>query len=134
MRTLNRSVMKITITPAMKSEAISYLSNTLSAGSTVYAITTRIASSGMSRRMRFFTAHPCGTVDGAAIKDITKAIAFATGHRFDFATGEIIGHGCGLDLQLEVVYDLSRTLFPDGFESDGKHMKDGGYAIRKQSL
>ena len=56
--------------------------------------------------------------------------------------------GCGMDMGFALVYDLSRRLWPDGYECTGEgctsndhsnrvdrlHHPDGGYALRQQWL
>jgi hypothetical protein len=52
--------------------------------------------------------------------------------------------GCGMDMGFALVYDLSRTLFPDGFKlakdqygrngDKSGYDRDGGYALRHQWL
>ena len=55
------------------------------------------------------------------IEDITWQVARATNSRVDNTHGGIIMGGCGMDMGFAAVYNLSRTLYPDGFKCSGQH-------------
>ena|ERR1035437_1828097 len=48
--------------------------------------------------------------------------------------------GCGMDMGFHLVYNLGRTLFPEGFKVEGRGRngdasgwdKDGGYALKQR--
>ena len=79
------------------------------------------------------------------------AAAAALGCRMGKRDGLIVG-GCGMDMGFEIVYNLGRTLWPDGAPcvgekcqsndhhngdwdyTAGKLHRDGGYALKHQWL
>jgi hypothetical protein len=40
--------------------------------------------------------------------------------------------GCGMDMGFNLVYNLSYTLFPDGYDDAEGHHNDGGYALKQR--
>ena len=121
-------------------EAKSYLLSILKPGTEVYTSVKSVAKSGMSRTM---TLH---IVQDGRICGITYSAAVVLGEvqRND---SSIRVHGCGMDMGFEVVYRLSRRLFPDGFKprDAGKDYgrngtsadevdMDGGYALKQRWL
>lgn len=87
-------------------EAITKLREWLAPGDTVYTILRHVSKSGMSREIGIVVLK-----DGTALHpnwSVARALDMRQGKR----DGIIIG-GCGMDM--DIVYDLSRTLFPDGF-------------------
>jgi hypothetical protein len=133
-------------TKAERSEALETLRQLLKSGDTVFCVCEHVARSGMSRRIKFYSADPENT---GRMNWLSGLIAKALDmRRVDYA---IHVSGCGMDMGFSVVYDLSRALWPDGFECVGdrccsndhsngdrdyaphKH-QDGGYALRSSWL
>lgn len=115
-------------------------------GSTAHTILRHVSRSGMSRSISVVDQHS---------NDVTWLVVRALGEKLDRHDGIRVG-GCGMDMGFHLVYSLSRTLYPDGFEctcSDrfgdscpsNDHFngdrdytphqhEDGGYAIRQRWL
>lgn len=121
-------------------KALAYLREILKPGSDVYTSVKSVAKSGMSRTM---TLH---VVQDGRICGITYSAAVALGE-VQQNDSSIRVHGCGMDMGFEVVYRLSRRLFPDGFKprdagneygrngtSADEVDKDGGYALKQRWL
>ena len=124
-----------------RDEAIATLRETLKPGMTVYTVLRSVSRSGMSRNIDLFV------IEDKAPCNITWLAAKATGYSTD-ASGALKMGGCGMDMGFHAVYELSRVLYPDGFNCIGsgcpandhsneprhQHVaswthSDGGYAI-----
>lgn len=124
-------------------EAITKLQGMLPAGTKVYTILRHVSSSGMSRDISVVIGA------GKDIQDITwyaskamcDTLRDSKGHR------AIRVGGCGMDMGFNLVYNLSRTLFPNGFKpcdaglnygrngtSSNEVDTDGGYALKQEWL
>ena len=101
---------------ADQEEARAQLREILKPGDTVSTVLRHVSSSGMSRSI---SPVICGE-DGPT--DLTWLVVRALGDRFDQKNGGIKVGGCGMDMGFHLVYNLSYTLFPDGFSCIG----DGG--------
>jgi hypothetical protein len=97
-----------------RDESATYLLTVLKPGAEVKTILRSCSRSGMSRRISLVVAIEDN------VQDITwhaaRAMGEATkqGGRYVQDGGLVVG-GCGMDMGFHVVYNLSRTLFPDGF-------------------
>lgn len=111
-------------------KAISHLREILSPGDTVYTVLRHVSRSGMQREISLFIGE-CERIDWL--------VARALGDRIGKNDG-IVATGCGMDMGFELVYNLGRTLWPDGFklkkgergrngDTSGRET-DGGYALR----
>jgi len=128
-----------------RDEAIAALRKMLKPGDTVYTIVTHVSRSGMSRciSLRIMRKRQPADIDHLA--------AWALEMRRDEKNGGLKVGGCGMDMCFYVVYELSRALFPDGFQCVGEacpsndhtngdrdyapHLhKSGGYALRKRRM
>lgn len=113
----------------------------LTPGQTVYTSLKHVSSSGMMRHISVYIMRDNEPVN------ITNLVADACDYRQDGAWGPLKVTGSGMDMGYAVVYGLSRTLYPDGFECIGTdcpandhsngdrnrephHHTDGGYALR----
>lgn len=128
-------------------DAIEKLQGLLSPGDTVYTILRHVSTSGMTRHISTLL------VKNNEVEDITYYVAKALGYRRHPKDGGLVVSGCGMDMGFSIVYNLSATLFKDGFNCTGKtsftsrcpsndhsngdtnyskdnHHKSGGYAIR----
>jgi len=115
----------------------------LKPGDTVYTVLRHVARSGMQRRIS------CIVIDketGSPFQ-IDWLVSWATGERLDREKEGLVVGGCGMDMGFHLVYNLSRSLFPDGYKPKdaGKQYgrngrpadetdKDGGYALQQRWL
>jgi len=126
-------------------EARTVLLKLLKPGTEVYAIVKRVSSTGMSRHIAILT------VKKGKIENITGWVSSLLEMKWN-DDGSLTVGGAGMDMGFHVVYSLSRTLWPDGFECPGEgscksndhsngdgdykphHHGDGGYALVHQRL
>jgi len=122
-------------------EAIETLSRWLKPGDTVHTVLRHVSKSGMSRRIDLYKL---GEGDATFLSGYA---AIAMQNRWDRDKGGIVVGGCGMDMGFHLVYNLSYTLFPRGFDCIGEgcpsndhsngdrnyspdnHHSDGGYAL-----
>ena len=128
-----------------RTEAIETLRAHLRPGDTVQTILRHVSRSGMTRSISTILIGKDGTP-----WDVSGLVARATGSTFDRDRGGVKVQGCGMDMGFSLVYDLSRTLWPDGHRCAGKRCRsndhsnppypkpdgrskhtDGGYALRQ---
>jgi len=99
------------------------LRDILRQGDTVHCILRHVSASGMSRAIDFYV-----------IKDnrpiwLSGYIAAALDYKPSGHTG-IAVKGCGMDMGFAVVYNLARTLWPEGNAS--RTDKDSGYLLKSE--
>lgn len=121
-----------------KDEAIARLREWIKPGDTVYTVLRNVSRSGMQREIGIVLIGKEG-----CMLHPNHAVSKALGYRLGKRDGVIVG-GCGMDMGFEVVYNLGRVLFPDGFvpaECNGRARNgsdpkerdnDGGYALRHE--
>lgn len=127
-----------------KAEAVEKLRGWLKPGAKVYTILRHRSSSGMQRRISVFAM-----LDGEPF-EIDWLVGRALGlRRHD--DGGLVVRGCGADMGFHIVYELARTLYPEGHECAGEGCpsndhssgdrdygphthRDGGYALRQKWL
>jgi hypothetical protein len=102
----------------IREAAITHLRSVLKPGDTVAVIIRSVASSGMSRKMSFYTQ---------GLQHITHQVGAAI--QTPCKDGMLTVSGCGMDMAFATVYSLGRVLFPDGFGvegtySSGRYSKD----------
>jgi hypothetical protein len=117
-------------------------------GDTVQTILRHVSSSGMSRAISLIIV-----TDGEPF-DISFWAARAMRDKIDERWGGIKVGGCGMDMGFHLVYSLSRTLWPEGFdcigadcpandhhnppyparEAGAMHHRDGGHALTHRWL
>lgn len=142
--------------PKQSEEYIEKLRATLKPGDTLHTVLRHVSRSGMSRVIDVYHFRQSDDpVRGAVAKDwlscwVAKACGFAFQGRRGAPEGIRIG-GCGTDMGFEIVYELGRVLWPNGFECAGErcgsndhshgdrnyqphHHNDGGYALRQEWL
>ena len=127
-----------------KAIALEYLHSYLKPGQTVYVILRHASKSGMSRSIS--AVIPTISKEGKpGIYDITHLVAQACDLAMDSHHGGVKIGGVGMDMGFALVYDLSCTMWPSGFDcigngcpsndhsnhEDNAHHKDGGYALKK---
>jgi len=135
----------MTVTKTEQQEAIVELHKSLSPGDTLHTVLRHVSASGMTRWIDVYRI-----VDGD-LQYLTYWIAKAAGYPVNQKREGLKVGGCGMDMGFDVVYNLSRTLYPDGFDCIGegcpsndhsnyrdsdpelpKHHSDGGYAITQR--
>lgn len=97
-----------------KQEFIKKLQEVLKPGDKVYTILNHVSRSGMMRVISVY-----------AIKNnqpqwLSYWVAKAVGNTFDDKRDGVKVSGCGMDMGFALVYELSQTLFPGGFECIGE--------------
>jgi len=119
-----------------REDAVRELREILKPGDTVFTKLQHVSRSGMSRVIMPFI-----------IKDnepryLGWVVAKATGRSYNRKKEGVNVGGCGMDMGFELVYTLSRYLFPDGFKVEGRGRnsdtsgwdKDGGYGLNQRWL
>lgn len=107
-----------------KAYGLQELRNACPVGGTVYTLTTHTSRSGMLRVIRpiVFRAQAADQHDGetASKRDLSYLMALAgIAKEHPKHYGVKVG-GCGMDMGFSLVYGLSGTLYPDGFDCIGK--------------
>jgi hypothetical protein len=109
-----------------RDEFISKLRATLKPGDTLTTVLRSVSRSGMSRVIdvyHFSAKH--GKVERSWLSYwIAKACGFSFNDRPE---GIKIG-GCGMDMGFSIVYDLGRTLYPDGVGCCGERCRSNDHA------
>ena len=95
-------------------EALNYLRSELTPGRAVYTKVTHVSRSGMSRSIECYLAQGRDN-----LTDITWQVARATNARTDNTHGGIVMGGCGMDMGYALVYNLGRTIYPEGVPCTG---------------
>lgn len=118
-------------------------------GGTIWGCIRTVARSGMSRTMTFHVPDE----SGRGICDITYAVGGLLGEKLN-KRGAIMVPGCGMDMIFKMVYDIGRTMYPDGYDCPKAHggechsndhrngreadkrtrHADGGYAFESRQL
>jgi hypothetical protein len=135
-----------------KAEYLAQMHRQMRPGTTLWTVLRHVSSSGMTRSIDVYT------LPGADEKDWWSYRAAAIlGESYDERREAVKVGGCGMDMGFQLVYSLSRTLYPDGYGCIGKgcpandhangdrdytkHTKraphwhrDGGYALRQRWL
>lgn len=136
-------------------EAAERLREVLRPGDRVRTVLRHVSASGMTRWIDVYK------LEGGDALYLTGNVATATGYRTDPRYGHALKvEGCGMDMGFAVVYNLGRTLWPDGFDCIGRgeghwtkgcpandhyndrqddyrpdrRHSDGGYALRQEWL
>lgn len=98
---------------AEQTEARDKLRSILTPGTTVYTALRHVSSSGMYRAISAIVI-----VDGEPI-DLDWLIVQAGLGKFDQRHAGIKAGGCGMNMGFNLVYSLSRALYPNGFACTG---------------
>lgn len=108
-----------------RSQARDRLLEILVPGDTVYTVCNHVSRSGVSRSIDLLVGR------GRDIEKVTYWVSRAMGddrrpERIDQTRGGIVVGGCGMDMGFSLVYGLSRTLWPNGFDCVGPvyYLKD----------
>jgi hypothetical protein len=106
-----------------RNEYVTKLRETLKPGDTLHTVLRSVSRTGTSRVIdiyHFYVDPQTGEVQ----KDwLSYWIAKACGFTFQDQRGKPEGikiSGCGMDIGFSIVYDLGRTLYPNGFGVAGK--------------
>ncbi len=134
-------------TKEQQAESLEFLRGLLTPGDTVHTILRHVSRSGMSRRIStiYIKAAKPGDIAeqwNAEPYDITPGVARVLELPYNYNQEGMRIDGCGMDMGFEIVYQLGRQLFPDGFKVDGIGRngdtsgwdKDGGYALKQRWL
>ena len=131
---------------AERQEAVERLRGWLKPGDTVFTILRHVSRSGMTRHIGVVMLR-----EGVDLHP-NYAIAAVCDYRLNKNGDGLVVGGCGMDMGFALVYDLSRVLFPDGFDCTGegcpsndhsngdrdysphRHTGDGGYALKQRWL
>ena len=97
-----------------REKALAELRELLPPGATVHTSLNHVSRSGMTRSIS-----PIIVSDGEP-RDISYLIVRAGIARFDERHGGVKMHGAGMDMGFALVYNLSATLYRDGFECIGE--------------
>lgn len=116
-----------------KTDALAQLRAMLKPGDSVYTTVRHVARSGMMR-----------TIDLYVMQDneprrITWLACEAMGDTYNRKHEGMRMDGCGMDMCFAAVYNLGRTLWPNGTPEphgrrNGEPDTDGGYALKKRDL
>lgn len=127
---------------ATRQTCLENLQSMLKAGDVVYTKLDSVSSSGMSRVISVYIArmgddrYYLGAIPH--IVNISYLVGKAT-ERSLTNSGGVRARGCGMDMGFELIYTLSRKLFPEGFKVTGRGRNgdtsgwdnDGGYALKQ---
>jgi hypothetical protein len=97
-----------------KDESAAYLKTILKPGDTVNTILRSCSRSGMSRRISLVIARDSEVVDISWHAARAMGEKVKQGGQYVQDAGIVVG-GCGMDMGFSLVYNLSRSLWPDGF-------------------
>lgn len=107
-----------------KSQSLAKLREWLPPGATVQTILRHCSRSGMSRSISLVAQV------GGELIDLDYHAARAMGDSIDNRHGGLRVSGCGMDMGFHLVYNLSATLYPEGFGCIGDGGDPGAGAIR----
>ena len=91
-----------------KIEAIEYLKQHIKQGDTLYTKIEKVSSSGMSRQIKVLDIK--GGIPSYWSYYVSKVLGYTLKDN-----GALFVKGCGMDMGFHVVYELSKTLFNDGY-------------------
>lgn len=119
-------------TNAQRAQALETLREHFKPGQTVYTILRHVSSSGMSRDISIVT------IEGGEVRQWDYAVACVLSESLAKSEGIKVS-GCGMDMGFHLVYNLGRTLWPDGTPEphgtrNGQPDRDGGYALKHRWL
>jgi hypothetical protein len=98
-----------------RAEAIERLRELVEPGDHVSTILRHVSKSGMTRAISLVICKDDGWPN-----DISWLAARAMGEKIDQRHDGIKVSGCGMDMGFHLVYNLGRTLWPDGFLCTGE--------------
>lgn len=115
---------------AERDEAIAKLREWIKPGDTVYTVLDSVSRSGMSRVIRVVLLE---CEDGRAVDRhpnyaVGKALGLKHAKRNGREQDGLVMNGCGMDMGFELVYQLGRVLYPDGFGCIGKDCRSNDHS------
>lgn len=121
----------------MKEQIRKNLAKWLKPGDTVYCNINSVSRSGMSRNISLYAIRPAKRGEKAQLADITYAASEIMG--WTLSEGGLKVSGCGMDMCFHTVYNLGRSLWPNGTKKphgkrNGEPDTDGGYALKHSTL
>lgn len=105
-----------------KAEALARLRELCPPGTIVFCKLNHVSRSGMSRSITPFV------IKENEPRYLTWTVSILFGQKRDKWDGVRMG-GCGMDMGFALVYNLSRILYPEGYNNDSGRNMDGGYAL-----
>lgn len=119
----------VRVTKEEKASALDRLREFLPVGSTVYYTIRKVARSGMSRRIEFYTV-----LEGRIVR-LSYLVAKALG--LPVNDDGVRRDGCGYDAGYDTVYLIGCALWPNGTPEphgtrNGKPDSFGGYALKAE--
>ena len=100
-------------TETERKQYIEELQKLLKPGDTVYTVVRHVSQSGMYRAIDLYIIR-----DNQPLRITWSAAQLLEG--YDRKHEAAKASGCGMDMGFGLVYDLGRTLFPDGFGVEGE--------------
>lgn len=88
----------------------------------VYTSLRHVSTSGMMRVLKVHVAQ------NDEILNLSGWVADATGSSWSDRYDGIIRRGCGMDMGFDLVYSLSRALWPQGYPCDGRHCSSNDHS------
>ena len=105
-----------------KTEARNTLREILKPGDVIHCILRHVSRTGMNRRISLLVSRPDGGfrgLDSLASKAGVAKLA-------NKGEGLVIG-GCGMDMGFQLVYNLGRILYPEGFGCAGERCRSNDH-------
>ncbi len=102
-----------------RTKAVAQMREWLKPGDTAYTIVEHVSRSGMSREIRTVLLKPAEGNGHIVDLHPNYFIAKVLGCRQGKHDGCIVG-GCGMDMGFHLIYNLSFSLYPEGFGCVGK--------------
>ena len=107
-------------TKQQQAEAMDYLKRNLAEGDTVFYIVKNVSNSGMYRHIDFYT-FKVKDVFAEGEQRVQKvwlsgAISKVLGYPLKEKTNALGVSGCGMNMGFAVIYNLSETLFGNGYK------------------
>ena len=120
-----------------RQDAITTLLGMIKPNDLVYTDLKSVSSSGMSRQIAVYL--PYTNNEGKSrIRDITYFVGLVLDLK-EGSKGGLVVRGCGMDMGFNTIYNLGRTLWPNGTQEphgtrNGVPDSDGGYALKQSWL
>lgn len=118
-------------------EAVNTLLDMIKPNDLVYTALKSVSSGGMSRQIAVYLPY-VNNEGQSRIKDITYFVGKALDLKVGSKDGLVVG-GCGMDMGFNTIYNLGRTLWPNGTQEphgtrNGVPDSAGGYALKQSWL
>ena len=110
-----------------RTEALARLRTWVKPGDTVYTVLRHVSRSGQQRSISLVVLEDDGRGNGPEPREIDGTVARALGMTFDRDRGGVKVGGAGMDMGFEVVYNLGRALWPEGFGCTGANCQSNDH-------